>query len=292
MSLSNFKADIRARFEKLEDIPILPETARRILELRAKDEPDIPALAKLIEHDPSLSAQVIRYARSSLFGYRGKIDSVEAAISRVLGYDVVLNLALGLATSKPFKMPRNGLLGADTYWMRSVRTAILTQALCHALPSHFHTSASFAYLSGLLHQFGLLVLAHMYPKEYGKLNTLITRQADIDLIQLERDAFGITHLEAGARILRHWELPSEIIVPALKHNDVEFKGIHQDYVYLIQLAEQLLNFDEEDPSPVMERISPELMTKLELDTPSIVKIAEQIIPSFVDMNSMIRKLAA
>ncbi len=292
MSLSNFKAEIRARFENIEDIPPLPETARRILELRAKGDPNIAALAKLIELDPSLSAQVIRYARSTLYGYRGKINSVEASISRVLGYDVVLNIALGLATSKQFKIQRHGRLGADEYWMRAVRSAILSQALCHALPSHKEASASFAYLAGLLHEFGMLALGHMFPKEYAKLNLLISRQPELDLLQLERNTFGITHTEAGARILRFWELPDEIVVTALKYMDETFSGIQQDYVYLVQLANQLCNFDEDDPNPILERVSPRLMSKLELDAATIVKVAEQIIPTFIDMNSMIRKLAA
>jgi len=292
MSLSNFKAEIRARFEKIEGIPALPETARRILELRAKGDPNIAALAKLIELDPSLSAQVIRYARSTLYGYRGKIDSVEASISRVLGYDVVLNIALGLATSKPFKIQRHGRLGADEYWMRAVRSAILSQALCHSMPSHKELSASFAYLAGLLHEFGMLTLGHMYPKEYAKLNLLISRQPELDLLQLEREAFGITHTEAGARILRFWDLPEEIVVCSLKYSDPTFSGIQQDYVYLVQLANQLCDFDEDDPNPIIERVSPSLMIKLELNAAAIVKVAEQTIPSFVDMNSMIRKLAA
>lgn len=292
MSLTNFKSEIRSRFEKLDDIPTLPDTARRILELRAKDDPNVSALAKLIELDPSLSAQVIRYARSTLYGYRGKIDSVEAAISRVLGYDVVLNIALGLATSKPFKVPRNGRLGVDEYWLRAVRCAVLAQGLCHAVPSQREVSASFAYLGGLLHEFGLLALGHMYPKEYMKLNQVYSRNPSLDLLQLEREAFGITHTEAGARILRHWDLPEEIIVTTLKHTDEKFNGIHQEYVQLIQLANQLLNYDEEDPNPIMDRVSPTLLIKLELDAASIVKVAEQVIPTFVDMNSMIRKLAA
>jgi HD-like signal output (HDOD) protein len=292
MGLSNFKTEIRSRFENLEDMPALPETARRVLELRAKDEPAIVALAKLIELDPSLSAQVIRYARSTLYGYRGKIDSVEAAISRVLGYDVVLNIALSLATTKPFKIPRSGKLGADEYWMRAVRCAILSQGLCHAMPATREVSASFAYLGGLLHEFGLLVIGHLYPKDYAKLNLLLANNPEVDLIQLERATFGITHTEAGARILRAWNLPDEIIVPALKHTDDKFQGIHQDYVHLIQLANQLLNYDEENPNPVMQRVSPALMAKLDLDEAAILKIAQQIIPTFVDMNSMIRKLAA
>lgn len=292
MSLTAFKTKIRSRFENLEDIPVLPETARRILELRAKDEPNISALAKLIELDPILSAQIIRYAHSTLYSYRGKIDSVEAAISRVLGYDVVLNIALSLATSKPFKIPRSGPIGADEYWMRAVKCAILAQALCHAMPAQREVSASFAYLGGLLHEFGLLVIGHLYPKEYAKLNQMMSREPGLDLLQLEREIFGITHTEAGARILRHWHLPDEIVVTTLKHTDHKFSGIYQHYVYLVQMANQLLHYDEEHPTPILQRVMPSLMIKLDLDAASVVKVAEQVIPTFIDMNAMIRKLAA
>ncbi|TPW15041.1 MAG: signal transduction protein, partial [Halothiobacillaceae bacterium] len=273
MALSEFKTLVRARFEQLQDLPMLSETTRRILELRARPEPQITALAKLIELDPSLSAQVIRYARSSLFGYRGKIDSVEAAMARVLGYDAVLNLALGLAAAKPFKIPKNGPLGAEAYWLRSVRCAILTQALCHALPTPHTCSASFAYLAGLLHEFGYLALGHLYPQEYAKLNSMLLQNPHLDIVQNECELFGISHTEAGARVLRHWDLPDEIIVANLKHTDPLFTGIHSHYVQLIQLANQLLNFDDEEPNSVAERIAVTTIERLGLELALVEKIA-------------------
>lgn len=107
--------DIKSRIEALEQLPAMPGVARQIIQLRATPNAGVDALSKIVENDPSLAAQVLRYARSPLYAYRGKIDSVHTAIARVLGYDMVLNLALGIATAKPFKVPRKGPLGLDAF---------------------------------------------------------------------------------------------------------------------------------------------------------------------------------
>lgn len=55
----------------------------------------------MVETDPALAAQVVSWAASPYYASPGKIRSVEDAIVRVLGFDLVINLALGLALGKP-----------------------------------------------------------------------------------------------------------------------------------------------------------------------------------------------
>ncbi len=292
MTTTQFKAEVRSRFEEMQDLPTLPEITQKVLELRAAPEPDVGALAKVIELDPSLSAQVIRYARSSLYGYRGNIDNVESATARVLGYDTVLNLALGLATAKPFEIPSKGPLGSEAYWVRSVHNAVMSQSLAQELPRELGVLPSVAYLSGLLHEFGLLAVGHLFPNEYAKLNEVMWKDPDTDLHQLEREMLGITHAEAGARILRFWDLPDEVVVTNLKHPDADFDGVHYTHANLIHLANCLMCTHEDELATIQEHLPRNILDKLELDADSVIKILRAAMTKLDDLDAMVRQLAA
>jgi len=88
---------IERRIQKVYELPPMPDLGRRILDLQSDSHADARKLAAIVQLDPSLAAQVIRFASSSYYGYTGRITNIQEAIARVLGYDMVFNLSLGLA---------------------------------------------------------------------------------------------------------------------------------------------------------------------------------------------------
>ncbi|NOY72298.1 MAG: HDOD domain-containing protein [Gammaproteobacteria bacterium] len=284
------KKKIRVQFETLESLPPLPQIAQKILQLRSNPNQNIKNLAKIIELDPSLSAQVIRYAKSPLYGYQGKIADTESAISRVLGYDTVLNLALSLATTKPFALPRKGPLGAEAFWRRAISCAVMSQKLAPSIPKAKNVTSSMAYLAGLLHEIGLLAIAHLQPKLFKELND---NDNNTSLIERERTLLAITHAEAGARLMRHWQLPDEIIISNLKCGSPRFTGIHAEYSLLLYLSNTL-----NKASPISEKTIEEhpecahIISFLEINPENVIYIFNEINNNLTDIDSMARLLAA
>jgi len=209
-----------------------------------------------------LAAQVIRYARSPFFSYQGKIDSIQHAISRVLGFEMVMNLALGIATARPFKMPVIGSLGLNAFWRHAVYSATLVQALSRELPAASRPPAGLAYLAGLLHNFGFLLLGHLFKREYCILSNLVNDNPDVPLLELEHSALGIEHGELGALLLEQWNLPEEIIVAVREHHREDYNGPHAVYPQLVMLADHMLkDLDMGDAST--NELPPQLLDKQE-----------------------------
>lgn len=77
--------EVADKLQKLYRLPPMPALALRILRLTANSEATARELGELIEFDPSLTAQIMRYARSALFNYPGQINSVQEAVTRFLG---------------------------------------------------------------------------------------------------------------------------------------------------------------------------------------------------------------
>ncbi|EMJ8640202.1 aminoacyl-tRNA deacylase and HDOD domain-containing protein [Pseudomonas aeruginosa] len=88
---------IQQRLEQTIEIPPLPQTAQKIIKLRVDPNASVDDITGLVETDPALAAQVVSWAASPYYAAPGKIRSVEDAIVRVLGFDLVINLALGHA---------------------------------------------------------------------------------------------------------------------------------------------------------------------------------------------------
>ena len=158
--------DIKSRIARLKRLPPMPEMAQKIVQLNSDPNASVKDLVSVVELDPSLTAQVMRYSSSPFFGYRGKVDSVHTAVSRVLGYNMVMNLALGVTAARSFKMPRNVPLGLDAFWHHAIYSAAMVQALSSALPAEIRPPAGLAYLAGLLHNFGHLLLGHLFKQEF------------------------------------------------------------------------------------------------------------------------------
>ncbi|MEJ2553352.1 MAG: HDOD domain-containing protein [Gammaproteobacteria bacterium] len=256
------EGEIRRRIEQIKDLPAMPQMTQKITELRMNPNANAQMLAKIVELDPSLAAQVLRYARSPFFSYQGKIDSLDTAISRVLGFEMVMNLALGIATAQPFKIPAIGPLGLNAFWRHATYSAALVQALSRELPQAMRPPAGLSYLAGLLHNF-----------------------------EHERAVLGIGHGELGAWLLEKWGLPEEIIVAVREHHHEEYDGPHAVYPRLVMLADHMLKDLDMGDAPSNE-LPPRLLDTLGITELQTVMVMGRILAGVTDLNVMAKALAA
>lgn len=291
--------EIRRKIERVYELPPMPEMARRVLELRKNPDADISDLAQIVELDPSLAAQVIRYASSPFYGYRGRINSIHDAITRVLGFDLVMNMALGLATGRSFPNLCDGPLGLTAFWRHAVYSAALSQAIVRKMPRERRPELGMAYLAGLLHNFGFLLLGHLFPPEFKLLNKLVIAHPDSPVTALEKCVLGMGqaqevldmgHAQMGAWLMQSWEMPPEIVVTVREHHNPAYDGEHAVYSHLVLVTDHLLKrhgigdaADGELPDISLRRIG----VKEDL----LAELVEELIENAGDLDSMARSLA-
>lgn len=241
--------DVKRRIQEVYELPAIPDMASRILQLASDPGVNVKSVVEVVELDPSLAAQIVRYARSPFFGYRGKIDSIQDAIARVLGFDMAMNIALGIASGKSFTIPADGPLGLKEFWRHSVYTATLTQALGNAMPRKVRPRPGMAYLCGLLHNIGFLLLGHLFKPEFLMLNKLVAANPDTPVADLEaqilgmghaRQMLGMGHAQIGTWLMQAWNMPAEVIVAVGEHHREDYKGEHAVFANLVLIAGRLL----------------------------------------------------
>lgn len=246
---------VERRIEQVYELPPMPELGRRILELQSDPNAGALELANIVQLDPSLAAQVIRYASSSYYGYTGRITNIQEAISRVLGYDMVMNLAIGLAAGRSFCIPETGPLGLKSFWEHAIISAVLMQRLSAAMPEGNRPPRAQCYLCGLLHDFGILLLGHLFPPEFQLLNKLAQANPKQSVAELEsrllgmgeaREMIAMGHARIGAWLMEAWKMPDTLRITLLEHHNKSYRGEHELLVHLVQLGDFLLQYGDED----------------------------------------------
>jgi HD-like signal output (HDOD) protein/prolyl-tRNA editing enzyme YbaK/EbsC (Cys-tRNA(Pro) deacylase) len=231
---------IQQRLEQTLEIPPLPETAQKIIKLRVDANTTTEDITGLVETDPALAAQVLSWAASPYYAAPGKVRSVEDAIVRVLGFELVINLALGLALGKTLSLPKDQPQQARPYWQQAIYSAALIEGLTRAMPRETRPEAGLAYLAGLLHNFGYLVLAHVFPPHFSLICRHLEVNPHLEHGVVEQHLLGITREQIGAWLMRFWGVPQELSTALRFQHQPDYQGEHAVYANLLCLTSHLL----------------------------------------------------
>ncbi len=87
--------------------------------------------------------------------------------------DLVQDIAFGLALGKALNNPKDGPLGLNAFWKHAVYCAALTQTLCNSVEYSRRPPVGLGYMAGLLHNFGILLLGHLFPDQFERLNKAV-----------------------------------------------------------------------------------------------------------------------
>ncbi len=281
--------------DRLQRIPPMPALAMKLIQQTADPDTSASDLAETIELDPSVTAQVLRYASSPYFGYAGKLDSVQAAITRVLGFELVSHIALGIASCKAFSVPREGVLGLKAFWKHGLYSAVMCQSLARRINQPSELNPATAYLCGLLHNFGVLLMGHLYPSQFKQLSHLLEQRKTISLHELEQELiskgdaqsfFNIGHEFIGGYLLEKWCLPEEVVACAYHHHDQSFADQCSNYVHLVQISNRLLS--ERGIGDLFQQSQAGMTPSSELIS---IASAETVFQEVMDMCSEIDNLA-
>lgn len=292
---------IRSSLEKIYRLPPMPPMAMKIIETVNDPTSSADDLAEWVELDPSVAAQIIRYAASPFYGYRGKINSVREAITRVLGFELVGHIALGIASSKAFKVDRDGPLGLKAFWQHAISCAVLAQALARKANNPLLLNPATAYLAGLMHNLGVLLIGHLFQPEFSMLNKLVRNQPGEPLHKIEKRIIGLGqaqqvialgHGEVGAILLSNWNLPAAVVNTCRHHHDGGYEGEDAPYIELIQIANVLLSHQGIGDLGKTAEPLPLPAHHLPLSEADIAEVSARVVDMYEEIGELADRIAA
>ena len=242
-----------AKVETSRSLPTLPHILLQLIDICNQEEKGIRDLSKVINKDPSISERLLRLVNSAYYSLKQKISSIDQALL-LLGMDAVKNIAISSSVYQVFHRPgRKSAFNLKLFWWHSLSCATLARHLAIRVQ---YPSPDEAFLAGLMHDIGKIVLWNNFEQEYEQiLKDSAYRTAE--LLEGEQ-AFGLGHAEAGAWLIRHWDMHTFMPDAVLYHHDPPDRIVHASpMVQMVYVANRLcpvITGEREEALPLSERI--------------------------------------
>lgn len=228
----------------IDSLPPSRPVARELLTLRKEINGNIERLNALISVDPSLCAKVLKEALRTYkeFNKKEPILSSRDAIYKVLGYGPTMEIAMDVVRKHSEPLPLNGPIGLQYIWKHSVYLALSVYHVGELLRERdtHCLDRALLYTSGILHDIGYYVMAHLNSIKFAELNVYIDTANPPDKLLYEDELFGNDHAKIGAALLEDWEFPDEIVQAVRHHHDVDYDGPHRAYILILNVLEHYL----------------------------------------------------
>ena len=274
---------VRRYFREVSErhkLPPLPVVVATALKMIRDPDVEIAALCRVLSDDAALTARVLSLSRSPIYGRRHLPVSLHEAIT-VLGLRALRRALLAAATHT---LCRANTQVSKALWNHSLAAALAAQTLARAVKSG---EADRAFLVGLLHDVGEMVLLHGDPGGSEKLWRR-AQEEKLPMIECEKAAYGFDHTLIGLTLIDCWNLEHEIGEALLTHHNHDDDGAQPDSLdALLRMADYLahaagLGFFTEPPFP------PEPVLRFfGCDTPEgLARLVEEVREAFEAENSL------
>jgi len=192
--------------KRVKDLPPLPTSAMRVMDLIKKPETTVKELEFVIGQDPALTAGILRQANSAFYGYARRISTLQDAIV-ILGFKVIENLAMTAAVAPMLKTPIIGYeIEQDGLWQHSILTGIAAKSICKRVRLPFGDAA---FTAGLLHDMGKLIIS-IYLQQIGGYMVERVSISKLSYVELEEKIIGFNHATVGGYMAKSWNLPDDL----------------------------------------------------------------------------------
>lgn len=195
--------------EKVDQIPTIPSLALKIDEVIQKPTSSAQDLAEVISHDMAISSKILRIVNSAYYNFDERIDSLQHAIS-ILGFDLVKNLTLGIASINTFKQHSKFGFDRNQLWLHSLAVAFATQTLAKMYGGINAEKTRQLFTIGILHDIGKVITECYFPDQFTTILKLANKRKQ-SYCEVESEVMGkYTHQVIGAVVAQRWSLPEVI----------------------------------------------------------------------------------
>jgi putative nucleotidyltransferase with HDIG domain len=260
---------IDAIIQSVTQLRPMPSNVTRIAREVEKSDITIDILVGLISLDQALAALVLQMSNSVSLGYARTCSTLHDAIM----YIGLARLKSILLTSTATSMLKSRLAGygsgAGELWHHSLVTAVAAEWLAQALR---YPNPEEAYVSGLLHDMGKLLLDQYVLSDY---NTIVdyVHKYQLPLWQVEEKLIGIHHAEVGGLIARRWNFPVSLVDAIQYHHSPSFALKNQQLPAIVNLANSFANEYQLQKSVLISRgLHPEVLNILKMDVDEVEKL--------------------
>lgn len=214
--------EVRKVIGAIDRLPIVPQLYLELKEALSHEDSDPRVLGAIIQKDIGMTAKILKLVNSSFFGLRRVISDTQDAVT-YLGIDTIKTLVLTNSIFEQSRQLKTRHFDISDLWRHSLAVATGAKAIA-SVEAMGRPAEEEAFVGGILHDVGVLVLASNFTETYDKVSDLVMSEKVI-ISTAEQEFFGVTHAEVGAYLLGLWGLPAGILkIVSLHHRPHAFEA--------------------------------------------------------------------
>ncbi|MEP0828348.1 MAG: HDOD domain-containing protein [bacterium] len=218
---------------RISSFPTLPVMTHKLL--KALNEPENAAaeIARIIQIDPALTANVLKAANSSYLGFRRPANSLSEATFR-LGTKWIFQIAVSSLIYSNLNRPAAGYdMSGEELWRHSLATALMAESLSTLLKIR---DSGLIYTAALLHDIGKIVMGEFVADCFKDIQRIISEK-NISFELAEEEILGVSHTEIGAILAESWHFPSVIADCIRWHHNPDLYSQDEPAIDVVHIAD-------------------------------------------------------
>ncbi len=231
--ISDASAAAQTIMKTFKVLPTVPVAASRAMQLLNDSDVDMGKVADILLADQVMAARIIRIVNSPLYNLLQEINLVRQALiylgpQRV--FEIILTSCFLELTDSQMRSP----LKIDFCWEHAFGVALIAKKIASYSKE---ISQEHAYIGGILHDIGEVILAQQRREEFTRVMVL-AREREIDLYNAEMEVFHTSHAEVGGLLAELWHFPVQYVDVIKHHHDADIDKM-SPLTLLVHIADQV-----------------------------------------------------
>jgi putative nucleotidyltransferase with HDIG domain len=220
---------LRSRVENISTIPTIPSVLKQLSTIIENPKISLNEISHFVSQDPALTTKILQMVNSALYGFPGRISSVNHAVM-LLGLNVVKGLLLSVSV---FEIMHKAMIGLREH---SIGGAVASKVLARKKGLK---EPEEVFVAGLLHDVGKVILTLVWPEEYER--TVKEAEASgIAIFEAERSRFSETHAAVAGWLAEKWHFPRKLCECIANHHRPQISSLAPLETALVHAADVLV----------------------------------------------------
>jgi putative nucleotidyltransferase with HDIG domain len=269
---------LKSRIEAVQTLATIPSVAVRLMELVADPAVSLTEISRFVSSDPVLATKALRMVNSPVYGFPGRIASVNQAVF-LLGLNAVKGLLFGVTV---FELMQKTMIGL---WEHSLGCAVIARLVAKkkGLKEPEETS-----IRGLLHDLGKVILVLQLPEEYESIMAEAEAR-EVNIYDVENEHFSTSHATVGAWVADQWSFPKALTDVIAYHHKPHLSKLAPMETAIVHFSDVLLRgrgfgFAGDYAVPPVHPFAWKLLDLRDSDIREILKEAEELLADVADIS--------
>lgn len=258
----------------VKDLPTLPGVLQEVAAMMEDPNSSTDQISKAISRDQVLSAKVLKMVNSPIYGFPGRIGSIQHALV-LLGFNVIKGIIISTSVFDAMNASMQGL------WEHSLGCALASSATARAIGCKDPEEYAVA---GLLHDIGKVVTAVQLPEARTAIDAMV-KARDLTYRQAENEVLGFAHDRINLWLSTYWNLPPNLKEGLSYHHRPMSATLYPKVAQVVHVGDFLTRLFEvgsggDDQVSVLE---PGVLEALNIGPEVLGKIMDGLEGDFMDL---------